>query len=236
MSWAHWEDLYHKDPALYADEVPEEDEEEREFREALDSLADSFFGDLYPAGLEPDPEDEQSFWAQWEPLGEGQPNAAELPPQRWADGVRSPKDTLHLATVGYQGWRDLETMLSMLNRLFSQWVLVDVRFRPKSPNPRWRRETLQRRLGDRYLWLREWGNAAHASGRLLIFDYEAGRAVVRRLLDTGATPVLLCACRCVESCHRRVVAERFAEETGVLVCHIQPPQSETTPSLFELAD
>ncbi|MCS7301809.1 MAG: DUF488 domain-containing protein [Fimbriimonadales bacterium] len=231
--WAQWEALYHKDPALYEDEPPAVDEEELEFGEALDSLTEALSRGAYPAGAEPDPEEDEFFWLWVESLGVGQQEEeAELPLQRWTGDACQLKDTPILATVGYQGWRTPDALYCALTRAYTRWVLVDVRYRPQSPNPNWRRETLQRVFSDRYRLLPEWGNAAHASGGVRIVDYEAGKAEIRALLHAGITPVLLCACRDWETCHRRVVAERFAQETGVAVQHLTPMQ-ETTPSLFE---
>ena len=109
----------------------------------------------------------------------------------------------HLYTYGYQGGshEDLQHYAA------AGALILDTRLVPTSPNPRWRRATLERMLGQRYRWCKALGNVNFRSGGpVQIQDPEAGLQLLGELLLQSPV-VLLCACRAWESCHRRVVAE-----------------------------
>lgn len=112
--------------------------------------------------------------------------------------------TKQVYTIGYVG-RTPEQIKAIVDDLGA--CLVDIRFSPRSRQPQWSRKQLTVLLGEKYLHLREWGNAAYKTGGLVeIADFEAGRAVIDRL---EAPAVLMCACQDYRYCHRTVVAERL---------------------------
>jgi activating signal cointegrator 1 len=123
-------------------------------------------------------------------------------------------------TYGYQGSTP-EQLLGTIKELDA--VLVDIRYSPWSPNPRWRKPALQVLVGaDRYLWIQDLGNVNYKSGGpIRLLWPEAGVEYVRPIL--GRRPiVLLCACRDWETCHRRDAAEYLAEALQAPVEHLSP--------------
>jgi len=124
-------------------------------------------------------------------------------------------------TLGYSGWR-LEDVAVVVRELDA--LVVDVRFVPSSRMPGFRKESLAAALGDRYVWLKGFGNVNYQGGAPTLADYEGATAELRRRL--GPVPrnvILLCACRQVSVCHRKIVAEKLAAEWGGVVAHLEPP-------------
>lgn len=145
---------------------------------------------------------------------------------------------MKIYTMGYCGWR-VEDVAALLEKLDA--VLVDVRMMPRS---RWKREfncsALQKRLGDRYAWIRAWGNRNYKGGPIEIVDFVGGVDEVVAMRGPGRRPVvLLCGCKDVNTCHRKVLAEKLAERWDAEVEHLSPPLSASalpkarpTPKLF----
>ena len=112
--------------------------------------------------------------------------------------------TKEIYTIGYVG-RTPEEIKAIVDDLGA--CLVDIRYSPRSRQPQWSRKQLLALLGEKYLHLREWGNAAYKTGGpIQISDFEAGRAVIDRL---EAPAILMCACSDATTCHRSVVAEQL---------------------------
>ncbi len=134
-------------------------------------------------------------------------------------------------TMGYQGWTPAAFCRAVRAR---DGLLVDVRYAARSRNRAWTKSALLEEFGERYLHVRDLGNVNYrAVGRPIeIADLEAGAKTVESLLTMvpGAL-ILLCACKDVATCHRKVVADALAERFGMDVEHIEPPAEP--PGLFD---
>jgi uncharacterized protein (DUF488 family) len=123
-------------------------------------------------------------------------------------------------TLGYSGWK-IEDVEAVLERLDA--ILVDVRMVPRTRwQPQWNAAVLHARLGDRYVWLREFGNRNYKGTfeQIEIADFPAGKKRLREIAAPGKAIVLLCACRDVNICHRKVVAEMLAATWKAAVVHL----------------
>lgn len=129
-------------------------------------------------------------------------------------------------TLGYSGWK-IDDPVSALKELGA--VLIDVRMVARSRNPAFNGTSLGRLLGDDYVWLREFGNRNYKGGPIEIVDFEAGAARVREVTGSSRAFVLLCGCPVLDSCHRKIVAEKLAELWSVNVVHLNPPPKQKTP-------
>ena len=141
---------------------------------------------------------------------------------------------MKIHTLGYSGWK-IEDVEAVLERLDA--ILVDVRMVPRTRwTPLWNGQALRTRLGDRYVWLREFGNVNFKGTfeQIKIADFPAGEKRLRELIATGKAVVLMCGCRDVNVCHRKVVAERLASALHAEVEHLSPPAREVAqePTLF----
>jgi uncharacterized protein (DUF488 family) len=137
-------------------------------------------------------------------------------------------------TLGYSGWK-IEDAQAVLERLNA--ILVDVRMIPRTRwTPLWNGSALHERLGDasadsaqgRYVWLKQFGNVNYKGTfeQIEIADFPAGEKRLRELLArdaTGKAVVLMCGCRDVNVCHRKVLAQRLAELWGADVIHLTAP-------------
>jgi hypothetical protein len=92
-------------------------------------------------------------------------------------------------------------------------------------------------LGERYLWLREFGNRNYKGTfeQIEIADFPTGEKRLRESIAPGKAVALLCGCRDVNVCHRKVVAERLAQAWKTDVVHLERPKNESIsgqPKLF----
>lgn len=108
--------------------------------------------------------------------------------------------------IGYSG-RNLDELQRIVEVL--DVYLVDIRFAPYSRNPDFRKTTLEKTFGDRYIYLQAFGNRNYKGGPVDIVNYEEGKAVVEAL-DKSA--LLICMCKDPTTCHRTVVLHRLAED------------------------
>jgi uncharacterized protein (DUF488 family) len=109
-------------------------------------------------------------------------------------------------------------------------TVADVRFRPSSQDPRWCRETLAKRLGARYRWIRDLGNRNYKGGPIELVDVDSGLEKLRTLLAAGDV-VVLCVCADPARCHRTVVTSLLAAE-GYDVAPLTPVVREAQLSLW----
>ena len=131
-------------------------------------------------------------------------------------------------TLGYSGWK-IEDVEAVLIRLDA--ILVDVRMVPRSRAPTWNSGVLARRLGDRYVWLKQFGNRNYKGNfdQIEIADFPAGEQSLREL--TGAGPaagkgiILFCGCSDANICHRKVLADWLAKSWGADVAHLTRPDN-----------
>ncbi len=102
-------------------------------------------------------------------------------------------------TLGYNAW-SREGIAEKIAEL-DAW-LVDVRFSARSARAGFDEADL-RAFFPSYVRVRELGNKAFREGRIELLDPPRGIARIAELV--AERPVLLiCACRNIESCHRRV--------------------------------
>ncbi len=107
---------------------------------------------------------------------------------------------------GYQGQRfaDLQAFVEQTGA-----VVVDVRLKPFSRDPTWRRAALERAFGEQYRWVEALGNLNYRNGGpVRLKDEATGLAIVRALVSR-APVVLMCACWNPETCHRGIITERL---------------------------
>jgi uncharacterized protein (DUF488 family) len=139
-------------------------------------------------------------------------------------------------TLGYSGWKieDVEAVLARLNA-----ILVDVRMVPRTRwTPAWNSSVLYERLGDRYVWMKEFGNRNYKGTfeQIEIADFRAGIDILMDIVSKYCTVkalVLMCGCRDVNICHRKVVAEMLAKLWQADICHLAPPPKDIqTKKLF----
>ena len=124
--------------------------------------------------------------------------------------------------IGYSG-RTADDLKRIVEEL--DGYLVDIRFTPHSRNPSFRKAALEAAFGDRYVYLRAFGNRNYKGGPVEIVDYEAGKAALEAL-DKPA--LLLCVCRDPKTCHRTTVLQRLAED-GFTVQEWHEPGAQQLP-------
>jgi len=136
-------------------------------------------------------------------------------------------------TLGYSGWK-LDDIRAAVDRLDA--VLVDVRMVPRSRCPQWNGSTFFRMFGDRYVWLKEFGNRNYKGTveQIVILDFPAGEKRVADLASGGRAIILLCGCADVNQCHRKVLAERLAEAWSANVVHLTSPAKQDFPGQARL--
>ena len=126
----------------------------------------------------------------------------------------------NLYTFGYGG-KDVPALLDLLATLEPpKAIVVDIRYSPYSRNPMWAKGNLLRELDSRYLHLPELGNVNYkGEGEIQIANLEGGAEKVAAVLSVSPV-VLLCVCKDVHTCHRKVVGEALAERFGVDLIHL----------------
>ena len=117
--------------------------------------------------------------------------------------------------MGYAGQR-LANVVRLATALGA--LVVDVRLRPSSRVAGFGQAALRQALGDGYLWLGGFGNVNYRNGGpIRLADFDGAEAALR---GRAENIILLCACRDVATCHRKVVAEKLAAEWGCDVVHL----------------
>lgn len=107
-------------------------------------------------------------------------------------------------TAGYYG-RDMNEFKETVDKLGA--LLVDIRLVPQSRfTPEWRKKNLETRFGENYLHVKELGNKGFKEKRVEISDLDTGLAIVEAI---DRDLVMLCACKYIDRCHRRQVAEEL---------------------------
>lgn len=111
--------------------------------------------------------------------------------------------------TGYTGkpTRNPQQLLQLAINLDA--MVIDCRFNPASRWVRhWNRIELMQVLGDRYLWVRPFGNKAYKENRIELVDPSAGLAILS--CQPMQSVIILCACAAGETCHRKRVGEYLA--------------------------
>jgi hypothetical protein len=132
-----------------------------------------------------------------------------------------------LYTIGYVIWESREDIARVVAELGA--TLVDIRFNPQSRMTEWRRYSLERYFGDRYVWEPGLGNVNYKNqGEVQFADWQAGAVHVAALLERGPV-ILMCGCAVLKQCHRLDAANRFRDELGCEVKHLFPPKKAKAP-------
>jgi uncharacterized protein (DUF488 family) len=109
-------------------------------------------------------------------------------------------------------------------------VAVDVRMVPRSRVAAFNGTAFSRLLGERYYWLSDFGNVNYKnSGPIAIADFDKGVERILPLKTAGRAVVLMCGCADINTCHRKVLAERLAKRWGAEVEHVAPPPKTVKP-------
>lgn len=121
-------------------------------------------------------------------------------------------------TFGYTGRQpqELAAIAASLDAL-----VVDIRFSPYSRNHLWNKRALLGVLGNRYQHLKALGNENYKGGPIKLLDPQAGVAAIRPWLSERPI-ILICVCKEVAWCHRKVAAELLGAELGAEVVHLPP--------------
>jgi hypothetical protein len=108
-------------------------------------------------------------------------------------------------------------------------VVLDIRYSPNSYIPGWGKERLEAALRDEYRWVHDLGNRNYRDGPVQIVNMDRGMGVVEGYVDEDTPVVLLCACRDLGRCHRKLVAQEAAARFGVQVIHLKPGEDLLQP-------
>jgi uncharacterized protein (DUF488 family) len=132
-------------------------------------------------------------------------------------------------TFGYLQ-RDVAELRDLADALDA--IVIDVRESPQSRTEEWSGWSLKRALGERYLHVRGFGNLNYNNdGPIVLRDPEAGLSAVAPIIATKSV-ILLCMCPNAATCHRNVVAQTIAADTGLCVEHLQSGEPDIQGTLF----
>lgn len=146
-----------------------------------------------------------------------------------------------LSTIGYAQLRSVTQLIELAHPRSA--MIADIRFTPWSKDEQWQQPSLLKRMCEldfgnfncSYIHIRELGNVNYKNGGpIQIFQPEPGLAKLKEHLADRPV-ILLCGCRNVENCHRKVVADLAAQQFGCEIEHLnpaalwaQPVQSQTS--------
>ena len=120
-------------------------------------------------------------------------------------------------TWGYTGSTPED--LRQFIRATGAW-LCDIRYSPRSRVPHWNQWPLLKVAEHGYAYLIGLGNENYnTGGPIKLAAPYAALPFIEHTLQTQPV-ILLCACRHVEECHRKVAAEFLAQATGAEVVHL----------------
>jgi uncharacterized protein (DUF488 family) len=143
--------------------------------------------------------------------------------------------TQKIYTLGYSG-RTPAALKAIIDNLDA--MLFDIRFSPRSRDPRWARKNIEALLGpDRYRHVKALGNVNYKGGPIEFVDFAAGLELIKQ---SPRPVVLLCVCKDPAICHRTVAATRL-RELGFTVTEVgqakaDPPAQIIQTSFFTEAD
>lgn len=130
-----------------------------------------------------------------------------------------------ILTAGYgSGWT-IETMHAALAE--HDAALIDIRYVPWSNFQPWRKDALSEAIGDRYIYLRAFGNVNYKGGPIRIASPAQGLTIMDEIWARYLAVILLCGCRDHHQCHRQTVAaliERDLTDQGIdcTIEHLYP--------------
>ena len=114
--------------------------------------------------------------------------------------------TNQIYTIGYSG-RKPEEVKRIVEELGA--VLFDIRFSPRSRDPRWAGGNVAKLLGANYRHVRELGNINYKGGPIAFVDLAKGIDLIRQ---AERPVVLMCVCKDHHTCHRAAAAETLREQ------------------------
>jgi uncharacterized protein (DUF488 family) len=124
---------------------------------------------------------------------------------------------LNIYTLGYTGLTPKELSRAARQQNF---MVLDIRFSPRSRNFVWNKRFLKQELGDHYEHIQELGNVNYKNGGdILIMNPSAGVARVAGYLAKQDVCVM-CVCKDVHTCHRQTVSQLIHATTGFSVTHL----------------
>jgi hypothetical protein len=133
-------------------------------------------------------------------------------------------------TAGYAGWAP-EALAATVRELGA--LLVDTRYVPWSKSSAFTKDALAKVLGASYLWLKALGNINYKGGPIELAAPDEALPVLAPIL--AERPIaLLCVCRDVQQCHRKVAAAFLQERLGGEVVHLEPPARNAGASILGL--
>ena len=123
-----------------------------------------------------------------------------------------------LYTLGYSGAK-LDAIKAFVER--ENLVVVDTRLSPRSRAPMWNKGNLAMSLGSHYQHIHEFGNQNYKSGGpISLVDVDTGIHRVDYILERCDGVVLVCVCKDLDTCHRKVVCEALEAHYGVAAVHL----------------
>jgi hypothetical protein len=139
---------------------------------------------------------------------------------------------MSIYTFGYRGQRvrDIDWLTGRYDA-----KLIDIRMSATSSRPEWNGASLHATLGDRYIHIPEFGNRNYANGGPIeIADVDAGMEAINRwklfAASGSASIILMCGCRELEGCHRRVVADEIMERWSIPSSELRFTWTKNAPS------
>ncbi len=106
-------------------------------------------------------------------------------------------------TTGYTG-KDISDLKPLLETLDA--MLIDIRFAPFSQVMHWRKVYLKALLGEKYRHIPNLGNRTFGEDKITIQNLNLG---IETILNLPFNIVLMCACKKIENCHRRIIIEEL---------------------------
>lgn len=98
--------------------------------------------------------------------------------------------------------------------------LCDIRYSPRSRVPHWNQRSLVSLAAHGYVWLSALGNKNYNNGGpIQLASPGAALPFIEHTLEYQPV-ILMCACKDVDVCHRKVAAEYLVREIGVEVEHL----------------
>lgn len=125
-----------------------------------------------------------------------------------------------LFTLGYSGWT-VEEITQVLN--LHDALLADIRYKPWSRRADMRHPSLQQTFRGRYAWIKDLGNENYNKDATIKLHHAQRGLIELEGYPRESPVVIMCTCRDLAICHRRVVAELARERLGAEVVHLEKP-------------
>lgn len=110
-------------------------------------------------------------------------------------------------------------------------LLIDIRYVPFSQRRQWSQPALIAAWGDRYCWLKDFGNERHKEGAIQIHDYQRGLVCLKAVAEKTDSCLLFCACWHKAECHRNSLSEYLSKD-GFVVKELAWPKIERPEGVY----